>query len=85
MDEKKYESSEFDARCISPGTEFMAKFEAVLTDFVTNKMKFDRLWQKCGIVVNGSSVSKRSLSYCPPSKQNQLICVWFVSVLERVL
>lgn len=36
----------------------MEKFEAVLAEFVANKMKSDKTWQQCqaGVVISGSSV-----------------------------
>lgn len=49
--------SEFDQNCISPGTEFMTKLHHTLNDFVKNKVKFDRSWQNCDILVSGPNVS----------------------------
>lgn len=83
LNEQKYVTTEFDARCISPGTEFMANFEATLADFVKSKMKFDRLWQKCGVVINASSVSKLPFQ-CIKSALILFVDGFIHSVLERV-
>lgn len=54
--DKKYDTK-FDSNIISPGTEYMCDFENALTEFVSNKIKFDRIWQNCDILISGSSVS----------------------------
>lgn len=54
--DKKYDAK-YDSNIISPGTEYMRNFENTLTEFVSNKIKFDHIWQNCDILISGSSVS----------------------------
>lgn len=49
--------TQFDKNAISPGTSYMNNFEAVLLEFVTNKIKFNTNWQTCEVIISGSSVS----------------------------
>lgn len=47
------DTARFDSNCITPGTSFMVRLQDALKNFVKTKIKSNKLWQKCRIILSG--------------------------------
>jgi len=46
----------FDSNCITPGTEFMTRLNAELTEYIKKKVAYDLRWNSVNVIFSGSDV-----------------------------
>jgi len=53
---KPGDQAPFDSNCITPGTEFMAKFATNLRFFIAKKINQDKSWKNVQVIFSGVDV-----------------------------